>query len=78
MRPHRDMEINLMLLPSHTPAEHPAPSHVPEALEQHRRLGGLLDRSVCDVPRRGEGAGGAPESMPQGMARHPLLNPAPS
>ena len=77
MRPHRDMQINLMLLPSHTPAEHvaPAPVHLapldsvvvisscPEALEQHRRLVGVLDRSERDVLQRSEQAGGARESI---------------
>ncbi len=32
-------------------------------VEKGRRLVGLLDRSECDVPRRGEGAGGATESI---------------
>ena len=31
--------------------------------QQDRRLGGVLDRNKRDVPRRGEGAGGAPESI---------------
>jgi len=31
--------------------------------QQDRRLGGLLDRSDSEMPRRGEGAGGAPESI---------------
>jgi hypothetical protein len=33
------------------------------ARKKQRRLGAVLDRSERDVPRRGEGAGGAPESI---------------
>ena len=45
------------------------------ANEKHRRHVGVLDRSERDVPRRGEAPWGGAESMPQGMARHPLLDP---